>query len=326
VLALCGAAAVSPAFAETAGGALKPVSINMSWVPTTANQMPFYLAKVRNLYVAAGLNVTLVPGRGSAQTAQTVAAGQYDVGQADLTTMALLRGKGARVKAFFVQFPRTSFGCAGAKDANINTWKDLEGKKVGVTQGSPETYLLPATFKKLGLNLDKVQIINVPAANKNTSFLSKLVDALCTDVAGAMPVLNPERPMTPLWFGDELTVPYHGIFAREEFIKSNPEIVRGVAKAIGDATKAMAADPKVVREAAEAQAAVNPPGSLNPAHLEESWKLYARFATSPATKDMPVGSMAASDWQTTLEVIRTYAGFQGSMKPEDYFTNDFVSK
>jgi hypothetical protein len=88
----------------------------------------------------------------------------------------------------------------------------------------------------------------------------------------------------------------------------------------------MAADPKVVREAAEAQGAVNPPGSLDPAHLVESWKLYARFAISPATKGMPVGSMASSDWKTTLDVIKAYAGFQGSMNPEDYFTNDFVQK
>jgi NitT/TauT family transport system substrate-binding protein len=308
------------------GGKATPVSINLSWVPTTANQLPFFLAKARGMYTAEGLDVTLVPGRGSALTAQTVGAGQYDIAQADLTTMALLRAKGAPLKAFLVQFPRTSFGCVGARDANIATWRDLEGKKVGVTQGAPETYLLPATFKKLGLNLDKVQRVNVAAPNKNTSFLSKLVDALCTDVASELPLLNPQRPLNPLWFGEVLDVPYHGVFTREEFIKSKPEIVKGVARAVAAATKAMGSDQKVVEEAAQALVQINPPGSLHIANLVAAWNLYDRFQTSSSTKDLPPGSMSRTDWQRTLELLREYASFDGSMNADDYFTNEFVPK
>jgi NitT/TauT family transport system substrate-binding protein len=320
-------AVAGPAPAAAQGGTkLTPVSINLSWVPTTANQLPFFLAKARGLYAAEGLEVTLVPGRGSALTAQTVGAGQYDIAQADLTTMALLRAKGAPVKAFLVQFPRTSFGCVGAKDASIATWKDLEGKKVGVTQGAPETYLLPATFKKLGLELEKVQRISVPPQNKNTSFLSKLVDALCTDVASELPLLDPQRPLSPLWFGEVLDVPYHGIFAREEFIRSKPDVVRGVAKTVAGATKAMASDRKTVEEAAQALIQINPPGSLNLEKLIAAWNLYDRFQTSPSTRDLPPGSMSRADWQRTLELIREYAAFDGSMNPDDYFTNEFVPK
>jgi NitT/TauT family transport system substrate-binding protein len=325
LLAFCVTGA-PPAGAQSGAGKLTPVSINLSWVATTANQMPFFLAKARGLYAAEGLDVTLVPGRGSALTAQTVGAGQYDIAQADLTTMALLRAKGAPVKAFLVQFPRTSFGCVGAKDENIAHWKDLAGKKVGVTQGAPETYLLPATFKKLNLDLDKVQRVSVPAPNKNTSYLSKLVDALCTDVASEMPLLDPQRPLSPLWFGEVLDVPYHGVFAREDFIKSKPEVIRGVAKALAAATKAMAADQKVVQEAAQALAQVNPPGSLNLGNLVAAWNLYDRFQSSPSTQGLPAGSMSRADWQRTLELLREYAAFDGSMNPDDYFTNDFVPK
>ncbi len=324
LLALATAAAV-PVVAQS-GSKTTPVSINLSWVPTTANQLPFFLAKARGLYAAEGLDVTLVPGRGSALTAQTVGAGQYDFAQADLTTIALLRAKGAPVKAVLVQFPRTSFGCVGAKDANIASWKDLEGKKVGVTQGAPETYLLPAAFKKLGLELDKVQRVSVPAPNKNTSFLSKLVDALCTDVASELPLLNPQRPLNPLWFGQVLDVPYHGVFTRDEFIKSKPEVVRAVAKAVAAATKAMAGDQKAVEEAAQVLVQINPPGSLSLANVVAAWNLYDQFQTSPSTKDLPPGSMSRADWQRTLELLREYGGFEGSMNPDDYFTNDFVPK
>jgi NitT/TauT family transport system substrate-binding protein len=329
-LALLGAAPVVPAAAQsgsgTAVGNLASVSINLSWVPTTANQLPFFLAKSRGLFASEGLDVSLVPGRGSAQTAQAVGAGRYDVAQADLTTMALLRGKGAPVKAFLVQFPRTSFGCVGAKDANIASWKDLEGKKVGVTQGAPETYLLPATFKKLGLDLNRVDRINVPAPNKNTTYLSKQIDALCTDVASEMPVLNLGRPLNPLWFGEVLDVPYHGLFARDELFQTKPAVVRGVAKAVAGATKAMVGRRDVMFEAARALAEVNPPGSLNLDNLVSAWELYARFQVSGSTRDLAPGSMSRVDWQRTLDLIREYAAFDGSMNPDEYFTNDFVPK
>ena len=311
---------------EGTTGKLAPVSILLSWVATTANQMPFFLAKARGYYAAEGLDVTLVPGRGSALTAQTVGAGQYDVGQADLTTMALVRARGAPVKAFMVQFPRTSFGVIAAKDAGIKTWNDLYGKTVGVTQGAPETYLLPATFKKLGLDLTKVQRVNTPPANKNTSYLSKLAEAISTDVASEIPLLDAARPANVLWFGEVLDVPYHGLFAREDLIRAKPEVIRGIAAATMKATKAMASDPKAIEEAAMALAQINPPGSLNPANLVAAWKLYDRFQSSPLTKGQPMGWMARAGWQQTLELLREYAGFQGSMNPDEYFTNDFVPK
>jgi NitT/TauT family transport system substrate-binding protein len=308
---------------ERTAGNLTPVSMNLSWVATTANQLPMFLAKTRGYYAAEGLDLTLVPGRGSALTAQTVGAGRYEIGQADLPTMALVKAKGASLKAFMVQFPRTSFGCIGGKDAGIQHWQDLYGKNVGVTQGAPETYLLPATFKKLGLDLSKVQRVNVPPANKSTSYLSKLVDALCSDVASELPLLASQRPANLLYFGETLDVPYHGLFAREDLIRSKPEIIRSVAAATVKATKELR-DPKALEEAAIALAAVNPPGALNPANMVAAWKLYDPFQTSPLTQGHPIGWMSRTSWQRTLELLRDYAEFQGTMNPDDYFTNEFI--
>jgi NitT/TauT family transport system substrate-binding protein len=303
-----------------------PININLSWVATTANQLPFFLAKSRGFYAAEGLDVTLVPGRGSALTAQTVAGGQYEFGQADLTTMALARAKGAPIKAVLVQFPRTSFGVVAAKDAGISNWKDLQGKKVGVTQGAPETYLLPAAFKKLGLDINTIQLINVAPANKNTSYLSNLVDALCTDVASELPLLAPGRPPNPLWFGEVLDVPYQGIFAREDYIRTNPRVVHSIVAAVVRAMKAMASDPKAVEQAAESMVQINPHGSLKAENLVAAWKYYGKFETSPLTAGQPLGSMSRVSWERTLALLQEYAGFNGSMNPDDYFTNDFVPR
>jgi NitT/TauT family transport system substrate-binding protein len=303
---------------------LVPVSINLSWVPTTANQLPFFLAKSRGYFASAGLDVTLVPGRGSALTAQTVGAGKYEIAQADLATMAVMRSKGAPLKAFLVQFPRTSSGIVAAKDAGIEQWKDLAGKTLGLTHGGAETYLLPAVFKKLGLDLSQVNMASTPAANKNTAYMSKLVHAISTDVASELTFLNGARPASPLWYGDILDVPYHGLFAREDTMAAKPTVIRGVAAATVRATKEMSADHKAVEDAAAAMVAVNPAGSLEIANLVAAWKLYERFQTSPLTAGMPVGSMSDVSWKRTLDILREYSGFEGSSNPDDYFTNSFL--
>ena len=320
--------ATPPAIGQTVGGDkdLTLVQLNLSWVPTTANQLPFFLAKARGYYKAEGLDVTLIPGRGSSLTAQTVGGGQYDMAQADLTTMAVARSKGAPLKAVMVQFPRTSSGIVASKASGINNWADLYGKDLGVTHGGAETYLLPAVFKKLGLDLDKVKEVNTPASNKNTAYLAKTVDAISTDAASELPLLNPQRTATPLWYGDILEVPYHGLFAREEVIQSKPNIVGGVTRATIRATRAMAENPNAVEEAAQAMVAVNPVGSLDPANLIAAWKLYAQFQTSSLTEGLPTGSMSRAGWLQALEILRDYASFNGSMNPDDYFTNQFVPK
>jgi NitT/TauT family transport system substrate-binding protein len=305
---------------------LVPVSLLMSYVPTTANQLPFFLAKARGYYAAEGLDVTLVPGRGSALTAQTVGAGRYEIGQADLPTMAVVRGKGASVRAFMVQFPRTSSGILAAKDAGIQTWSDLYAKTIGVTHGGAESYLLPAVFKKLGLDLSKVKLVSTPAANKSTAYLSKLVDGISSDVTSEMPLLAPGRPLNPLWYGDVLDVPYQGLFAREELIRFKPEIIRSLVAATVRATKDLADDPKALEESAAALAQVNPPGAINPANMVAAWKLYEPFQSSPLTQGQPMGWMSRTSWQRTLELLQQYAEFQGSMNPDDFFTNDFVPK
>jgi NitT/TauT family transport system substrate-binding protein len=320
------APATTSAHAQTSPARLAPISINLSWVPTTANQLPFFLAKARGYFAMEGLDVTLIPGRGSSLTAQTVGGGQYDIAQADLATMAVVRAKGAPLKAFLVQFPRTSSGIIAAKDAGIEHWKDLIGKTVGVTHGGAETYLLPAVFKKLGLDLTQVKLASTPAANKNTAYMSKLVQAISTDVASELPLLNPIRPLTPLWYGEVLDVPYHGLFAREDTMRLKPDALRGVAAAVVKSTKEMATSSKAVEDGAIALAAVNPAGTLDTANLVAAWKLYARFQTSPLTEGQPLGSMSVIGWQRTLEILRDYAAFEGSMNPNDYFTNDFLPK
>jgi NitT/TauT family transport system substrate-binding protein len=316
-----GASAGTPS--STSG--LTHVSFEFAWIPI-ANQLPFYLAEDRGYFRQHGLDVTLVSGKGSALTAQQVAAGQYDVGQTDLTVMALARGKGAKVRAFMVEFPKSPFGVFASKQEGIATWKDLYGRSVAVSAGSPEVFLLPATFKKLGLDYGRVRVVNTTPANKTPDYLAGKVDAVGTDLAGYIPVVDPKRASNDLWFGDALPVPYLGLFARDAYIRAHPDVIRGIAAATAQAIEALRSDPAAVREAAADMVKANPGQSLNPAVFVASWKIYGNFLTSPLSRGEPVGWMAPDAWAQTIQILHAYAGLTGDLDPAHYYTNAYLKQ
>jgi NitT/TauT family transport system substrate-binding protein len=47
---------------------------------------------------------------------------------------------------------------------------------------------------------------------------------------------------------------------------------------------------------------------------------------SPASKGLPLGMFAPQDWTDTVELMKTYQDLQTTMKPEEFYTDAFVSK
>lgn len=313
----------SPA-ATAPAGKLTPVSFEMAWIPI-ANQLPYYLALARGYYKARGLDVTIVSGKGSALTAQQVGAGKYDVGQTDLTVMALARGQGESDQAFMVELPKSPFGVFASKQEGISTWKDLYGKTVAVSAGSPEVFLLPATFKKLGLDLSRVREVNTSPADKTPDYLTGKVDAVGTDLAGYLPLVNPKRASNELWFGDVLGVPYLGLFARQQYIQQNPSVIRGIAAGSAEAEQALMDSPAAVQEAATDMVKANPGQGLHAPLFVASWNIYRKFLTTPAGKGQPIGWMSPASWSQTLQILEADAGLKGTPSAASEYTNAYLS-
>ena len=74
------------------GLAQDKVSFRMNWY-LGGLHVPFYYGKDRGFYAAEGIDVTLNEGRGSANTAQVVAAGSDTFGLADSSSVILTASK-----------------------------------------------------------------------------------------------------------------------------------------------------------------------------------------------------------------------------------------
>jgi len=98
ILALIAAIALAvPACAEDA------VSFRLNWYMGGAHA-PFFLGKERGFYRDAGIDLTINEGRGSANTAQVVAAGTDTFGLADSSSVMRLVSKDAGIRT--VRTPR----------------------------------------------------------------------------------------------------------------------------------------------------------------------------------------------------------------------------
>ena len=228
-----------------------------------------------------------------------------------------------KLKAVAGLLQRNPFGVFVAKDGGIKTPKDLEGKTLLVTPGSPETPLLSAFFKRAGVDASKVKVVGVGAAAKVADYVAGKADAMITDVPYANPTLQPLRPSNVfLWADQGLVLPASGIFVQEEMLQKNPDLVRRFVQA---SIKGWDAAMKDIDGAAKALATARP-GKADEGVIKAQLTVYRDFLQTERSKGKAFGWMEQGDWEEVLGFLTEYSGHKGSTNPADYFTNQFISK
>ena len=169
--AVLGLGASAPATAQT------PITFQLNWVAGGANA-GFAAAVAEGYYKAAGLDVKLVEGNGSGNTAQLVASGRAQIAYADAVAISQLIAKGAPMKVLSTIYQSNPNEVSALKKTGIKSIKDLNGKKVGVPSGSSQTTMLPLFLKANNLKETDVNLINMPATSMVPALLQGQVDAI----------------------------------------------------------------------------------------------------------------------------------------------------
>jgi NitT/TauT family transport system substrate-binding protein len=211
----------SVAFAQT------PVNFQLNWTAGGPNA-GFAAAVGEGYYKAAGLDVTIVQGNGSGNTAQLVASGRSQLAYADAVAVSQLIAKGAPMRIVATIYQSNPNSVNALKKTGIKSLADLKGKKVAVPAGSSQAPMLPLLLKANGLKESDMTLVNMPVAAMVPSLLQGQVDA----ILGSMDAYQIQLEMQ----GAELdNFPFadHGvptvstsIFASNSFIKDNPDVLR----------------------------------------------------------------------------------------------------
>lgn len=312
----------SPGGGGSGQAGLTKVSLNVAWIPS-ANQTQFYWALDQGYYKAAGLDVSITNSTGSGLVVQQLTAGKYDIGQADIGTM-IKADPAAGLEAFMSQVTKGTFGVEIANGEGT-AWKDLYGKTVLVSPGSPETYMLPAVFGKLGLDLGKVSVVNVSASAKTANYIAKRAQAMGGGLPGSISTVDPKRPSQHLYFSDVINTMDLGLIAKSSYIRAHPNVIKAFVQATSKAITELVADRTLAHKAIDQMVADHPNTGLESqrAAFYVAWDNYAQVMGAMSGK--PLGYIDPTRLQNTIQALKQYSGFKGQVTPDQLYTNEFVT-
>ncbi len=295
--------------------------MRLEWVPS-APQAPFHVAIQRGWIAERGLDVEVEDGNGSVTAVQTVGAGKYDVGHANLSVMAMGHEESLPIRAVAGFTRKSDMGVLYPEGASIRTAKDLEGKYVVYTANSLETPFLDGFFRNAGINRDRMNLVAVDAAAKNSTYFSGRADAIITTVPATWARAQTMRPSSYLLFSDYgMPLPGYGLFATEATIAARPEMIRAF---VDVAARGWEYERDHPEDAMDVLIAQRPQAGIDREAELAALKALSTFLDSERTRGKVIGWQSEEDWADALQAMVVAGVARGSSQPGDFYTNDFV--
>jgi NitT/TauT family transport system substrate-binding protein len=322
---LCATLAAFGALASPARAAdeAHTLSVQLEWLPT-GYQAPFFLALEKGWYKQHGLDVTLSQGTGSVTTVQVVGTGsEFDAGEAALSNMAFARNKGLPVISFASFFRTGDLALLVPVDSSLKVPADLKGKKLVYTAGSLESPFIAPFLAKGGLIQGDIQLLNVDANSKYSTFMTGNVDGVFSSTAGTAAVVAKRRVSRSILFSDfGLNLPGFGLFATQASLKKKGDALRIFASITSGAWAYILKGHE--DEGVQAILKTRENDRLDATIIAGQLHDSLPFLYSPATKNLPIGVQADADWTEAIAVMEQAKTIEPGSKPSDYYTNDYL--
>src|SRR5574339_679828 len=278
----------------------------------------FFYAMAKGYYTAEKLDLEMVDGRGSALTVEALASGNIDIGEANSGVAALAIGQGRDIVSVGMFLGKSTFGFFVPQKSAINAIKDLAGKSLVMTPGTPEALMLPAGFKLASVDFDKqVEKIAVEAPQKLTTYARGVGDSMVTSLPYGDPIIQPLRASRTLpWTDVGFVLPDYSFLVRRSTLQQQPAMIAAFLRAT---YRGMADATANVDEAVGIMVKARP--LLKPDVTKQQWLNFIKFFCSDAMDGKPLGWHSPDDWSRGLRVLQEYAALKGSLDAERFYTN-----
>lgn len=301
---------------------LTKISLRLDWAPHGMHA-GLHLAKHKGWFKDAGLDVDIQDGKGTSSTITLVAAGQMEVGFAQLSAMIAARQNGLPVTAIANYIRAADSGVIVPKDAGYKSLKDLEGKRIGYTAASSSGPFIDTYLRLGGSSREKITLVNLDSSASVSTYVNKQVDGIIMTVAFFLPIVEKSRPSTALFMNAVgLRLPGYGFVTTPAVIAVKEEALKklvAVQVKTWDYIFAGHVDEAVGAIMAERAAA-----RLDREILKGQLVGYMPLFKTAATEGKPHGYMAEEDWALTIKLMEEAGVLKPGSKPSDYYTNRFI--
>ncbi|HUH88054.1 MAG TPA: ABC transporter substrate-binding protein [Pusillimonas sp.] len=288
---------------------------------------PYFVALDKGYYKAEGLDVTIDPGASSVEPINRVATATYQMGFADINSLIKYRDnpQNPPVKAVMMVYDTPAFSIVTLKDKGITKPKDLEGKVLGAPAPDGAYAQWPIFVDANGIDASKVRIENIGFPVREPMLAQGRVDAITGFWFSSFMNLKAngvkEEDIVVLLLRDYGVDLYgNAILANPEFMKNNPEAVRGFVRATIKGIQDTIKDPdSAIDSLMKRNAIANRDVELQRLKLS----LERNFVTDDVKKN-GLGNVDPQRLEKSIEQIGLTFNYTNKPKASDVFTADFL--
>jgi NitT/TauT family transport system substrate-binding protein len=298
-------------------------TLQLNWFHL-ADHAPIYMALKKGYYKQENIDLTVVRGSGSADSAKKVDLKQAELGISDAPTVITAISKGADLRMVAVVFDKAGNNAFFKKSANIRSPKDLVGKKIAVPPADSHRVLWPAFAAINKLDVNGVTLVNVKPEGKQAIVAGGDVDAafdLYTSFAIWEKVLGKGNVGHLLWADYGLPIYGHTYFVNRELEKKNPKLIERFLRATHKGWRDAHANP---REAIEAMGAVVP--GLDVEALFNTTPQIMDLCITERSRKSGIGWIERDLMQRTIDITFAQNKPDRPVSADDAFTNRYSSK
>lgn len=297
---------------------LTPVTLGVGYIPSV-QFAPFYVGAEKGFFADEGIDLELGYGFEN-DYLKLVGTGEerFLIGSGDQVVLARAQGLPVRyVMNWYTRYPVVIFA---KRDVGIERAADLAGRTVGIPGPFGATYVaFRAILESAGISERDVQTESIgftqaAAVNEGT------VDA-AADYAVSGPVVLEQQGIDTVQIAldDYISIPSNGLIANERTIEEEPELVRGLVRALQRSIDYTLANPD---EAFDISLAAMPAGDDG---AETSRAIYDAVLPywRPVDGRTP-GASTFTQWEETAALMQRIGLVDTLVPTEQLLTNEFV--
>ncbi len=298
--------------------AARTIQLPMGYVPNV-QFAPFYVAVEKGYFAAEGIKIAF-DYKFETDGVALVGAGQIPFAIVSGEQVPLARTQGLPVVYAMAWWNAYPVAVASLEGSGIRTVQDLKGKKVGIPLLAGASYVgFRALLDNAGVAEDEVSL-EVIGFGAQVDALIAGKDNAAVVYANNEPVQLEARgyKVNVIRVADNVDLSSNGLLTNEQTLKNDPELVRGMIRAILHGIQDTIADPDeayaICRKYVDGLAEDDAVQKQVLAATIEFWK-----TETPGWSDLAA-------WQNMEATLRSMGLLTGSFEIEKAFTNDYLPK
>ncbi|MGH6676523.1 MAG: ABC transporter substrate-binding protein [Xanthobacteraceae bacterium] len=304
---------------------LTKITFSLDFIPL-GRHAPWYAAIAQGYYKDEGLDVSIIPSQGTAQTVQAVVAGTAQLGFTDLPSVALARAHGTKVKMVAINYEKAPYAIFSLDPgANVTDIKQLVGLTLGSGAGSFTPKVIAGLMSEHGLDPKTLKIDNITPSARASALLSGQVPSIeffvmsRPGLAAAAKAKN-VKLRTFLLADHGLTLYSNGIVATDDYLAKNADVVRRFVRASLRGWQFALRNPK---KAIEDETKFVPTLKVEESVAELA--IVKKLAVTPAVEQHGLGWFDPADMKASLDFMTKYVGLGGTPpSASDLYATSFL--